>query len=160
MSRTLVAYFSATGTTARAAKTLAEVSGADVYEIRPAIAYTEADLNWSDKQSRSTRESTDANARPELADHDAPIASHDTILLGFPIWWYTAPAIIRSFLEAYDFSGKRIILFATSGGSGLGSTASQLGVICPGATVEDGRTLNGMHASEPSIKKWLGKLGL
>lgn len=120
MSKTLIAYFSASGTTAKAAKKLSEAIGADLYEIRPAVPYTEEDLNWMDKKSRSSIEMNDRSFRPELADHDADIAAYDKIFLGFPIWWYVAPTIINSFLESYDFSGKTIILFATSGGSRFG----------------------------------------
>ena len=126
MSKTLVAYFSASGVTARVAKNLAGAADADLYEIRPAVPYTSADLNWMDKSSRSSVEMKDKSSRPELADTDADIASYDRIFVGFPIWWYTAPTIINTFLESYDFSGKTIILFATSGGSGLGKTAKDL----------------------------------
>ena len=119
MSKTLTAYFSASGTTARTAKNLAQAAGADLYEIKPAVPYTQADLNWMDKKSRSSVEMNDRSFRPELADKDADIAAYDRILLGFPIWWYVAPTIINTFLESYDFTGKEIILFATSGGSGF-----------------------------------------
>ena len=119
MSKTLVAYFSAGGTTAKVAENLADVANADLYEIRPAVPYTQADLNWMDKKSRSSVEMNDKSSRPALADKDADISSYDKILLGFPIWWYVAPTIINSFLESYDFSGKKIVLFATSGGSGF-----------------------------------------
>ena len=115
MSKTLTAYFSASGTTARTAKNLAQAAGADLYEIKPAVPYTQADLNWMDKKSRSSVEMNDRSFRPELADKDADIAAYDRILLGFPIWWYVAPTIINTFLESYDFTGKEIILFATSG---------------------------------------------
>ena len=128
MSKTLVAYFSASGTTARVAKELAQAAGADLYEIRPAVPYTKADLNWMDKNSRSSVEMNDKSSRPALADRDADIAAYDTILLGFPIWWYVAPTIINSFLESYDFFGKKIVLFATSGGSGFGRTVAGLKV--------------------------------
>ena len=114
MSKTLVAYFSAEGTTRRVAENLAQAAGADLYEIRPAVPYTRADLNWMDKKSRSSVEMNDRSYRPELADKDADIASCDRIFLGFPIWWYVAPTIINTFLESYDFTGKTIILFATS----------------------------------------------
>ena len=115
MSKKLVAYFSASGTTARAAKDLAKAAGADLYEIKPAVPYTRADLNWQDKSSRSSVEMRDKSSRPALADTSANIAEYDTIFVGFPIWWYVAPTIINSFLEAYDFSDKKIVLFATSG---------------------------------------------
>ena len=131
MSKTLVAYFSASGVTKRTAENLAAAAEADLYEIRPAVPYTSADLNWMDKSSRSTIEMKDKSSRPELADTDADIDAYDRIFVGFPIWWYTAPAIIKTFLESYDFSGKTIILFATSGGSGLGKTAKDLEGSCP-----------------------------
>ena len=120
MSNKLVAYFSASGVTGSVAKKLAEAAGADIYEIRPRVPYTSADLNWNNAQSRSSIEMKDKSSRPELADKNANISGHDVIFLGFPIWWYVAPTIINTFLESYDFSGKTIILFATSGGSGFG----------------------------------------
>ncbi|HJA93538.1 MAG TPA: NAD(P)H-dependent oxidoreductase [Candidatus Eisenbergiella merdipullorum] len=153
MSKTLVAFFSASGTTKRVAEKLAAAAGGDLYEIRPAVPYTGADLDWQDKHSRSSVEMSDPSSRPKLADKDAGIADYDRIFLGFPIWWYTAPAIIRSFLESYDFTGKTIILFATSGGSGLGKTAGELAGICPGAKIVEGRLLNG-NPSEAALKQW------
>lgn len=153
MSKTLVAFFSASGTTKRVAEKLAAAAGGDLYEIRPAVPYTGADLDWQDKHSRSSVEMSDPSSRPQLADKDAGIADYDRIFLGFPIWWYTAPAIIRSFLESYDFTGKTIILFATSGGSGLGKTAGELAGICPGAKIIEGRLLNG-NPSEAALKQW------
>ena len=155
----LVAYFSATGTTAKAANALANVMGADLYEIKPAVPYTSADLNWTDKLSRSSVEMRDKNSRPALADTNAPVAAHDVIFLGFPVWWYVAPTIINSFLEAYDFSGKTIILFATSGGSGLGRSASGLQASAPGARILDGRLLNG-RLNDEELKTWLSGLNL
>lgn len=159
MSKTLVAYFSASGVTARAAKSLAGAAGADLYEIRPAIPYTSADLDWTNKKSRSSVEMNDLSFRPALADSDADIAGHDVILLGFPIWWYVAPTIINTFLERYDFSGKTIILFATSGGSGFGKAVSGLQGSAPGAVIKEGRILNGRQ-SEAELKKWLQELGV
>lgn len=159
MSKTLVAYFSASGVTARAAKSLAGAAGADLYEIRPAAPYTQADLDWTNKKSRSSVEMNDLSFRPALADSDADIAGHDVILLGFPIWWYVAPTIINTFLERYDFSGKTIILFATSGGSGFGKAVSGLQGSAPGAVIKEGRILNGRH-SEAELKKWLQELGV
>lgn len=153
MSKTLVAFFSASGTTKRVAEKLAAAAGGDLYEIRPAVPYTGADLDWQDKHSRSSVEMSDPSSRPQLVDKDAGIADYDRIFLGFPIWWYTAPAIIRSFLESYDFTGKTIILFATSGGSGLGKTAVELAGICPGAKIIEGRLLNG-NPSEAALKQW------
>ena len=155
----LVAYFSASGTTAKAAKALASAAKADLYEIKPTVPYTSADLNWMDKRSRSSVEMNDKHSRPALADSDAPIAGHDVIFLGFPIWWYTAPTIINTFLEAYDFTGKTIVLFATSGGSGLGSTAAALQDSAPGARIVSGRMLNG-RVSENELKAWVSGLKL
>lgn len=159
MSKTLVAYFSASGVTARAAKSLAGAAGADLYEIRPAAPYTQADLDWTNKKSRSSVEMNDLSFRPALADSDADIAGHDVILLGFPIWWYVAPTIINTFLERYDFSGKTIILFATSGGSGFGKAVSGLQGSAPGAVIKEGWILNGRQ-SEVELKKWLQELGV
>ena len=155
----LVAYFSASGTTAKAAKALANAVGADLYEIKPAAPYTGDDLNWMDKHSRSSVEMNDKQSRPALSDADAPIAGYDVIFLGFPIWWYTAPTIINTFLERYDFTGKTIVLFATSGGSGLGTTASDLQDSAPGARILDGRLLNGW-LSEGDLTAWVSGLKL
>ena len=155
----LVAYFSASGTTAKAAKVLAKAADADLYEIKPAIPYTRADLNWMEKGSRSSVEMNDKHSRPALADTDAPVAGYDVIFLGFPMWWYTAPTIINTFLESYDFSGKTIVLFATSGGSGLGKSAAGLRASAPGARIVDGRLLNGrLNADE--LKTWVSGLKL
>ena len=153
MSKRLVTYFSTNGVTRRAAEMLAEAAGADLYEVKPKIPYTAADLNWMDKKSRSSVEMNDPASRPALADTAADIGGYDVIFVGFPIWWYTAPAIIRTFLEAYDFSGKVVVPFATSGGSGLGKTAETLQEILPTATVKDGRVLNGKLNAE-ELKKW------
>lgn len=157
MSRKLVAYFSASGTTARVAKNLAAAAGADLYEIVPAKPYTKADLNWNDRNSRSSVEMNDRSFRPSLADKDADIAAYDTILLGFPIWWYVAPTIINSFLESYDFTDKEIVLFATSGGSGFGKTVQNLAPSCPGATIHEGKLFNG-NTSRDFLKKWVDTL--
>ena len=159
MKKTLVAYFSASGVTAKAAKTLAKAVSADLYEIRPAVAYTSADLNWNDKNSRSSVEMNDKRSRPALADRNAHVEDYDVIYLGFPIWWYVAPTIINTFLEQYDFSGKTIVLFATSGGSGLGRTAAGLQSSAPGAKILDGRLLNG-RLSEAELKTWAENLPL
>ena len=139
MSKKLVAYFSASGNTARLAKDLAKAAEADLYEIRPAVPYTSADLNWKNKQSRSSVEMSNHSSRPELADKSADIAAYDTIYVGFPVWWYIAPTIINSFLESYDFSGKKIILFATSGGSGFGKAVQNLKNSAPDAEIIEGR---------------------
>ena len=145
MSKKLVAYFSASGSTARLAKQLAEAAGADLYEISPAVPYTSADLNWQNKQSRSSVEMSDHSSRPEIADKNADIAAYDTIYVGFPVWWYIAPTIINSFLESYDFSGKKIILFATSGGSGFGKAVDNLKPSAPDAEIIEGKV-------NPSVK--------
>ncbi len=155
----LVAYFSATGTTAKAAKALANAVGGELYEIRPAVPYTSADLNWMDKNSRSSVEMKEAGSRPALADTDAPVAGHDVIFLGFPVWWYVAPTILNTFLEAYDFTGKTIVLFATSGSSGLGKSADGLRSSAPGAKIVDGRMLNG-SLNEAELKQWAEGLKL
>lgn len=155
----LVAYFSATGTTAKAAKALASAVGADLYEIKPAVPYSSADLNWMDKGSRSSVEMKDPHSRPALADTDAPVAGHDVIFLGFPVWWYVAPTILNTFLEAYDFTGKTIVLFATSGGSGLGKSAAGLQSSAPGAKIMDGRLLNG-RLNKSNLKSWVEGLKL
>ncbi len=160
MSKTLVAYFSASGTTAARAKLLAQAVGADLYQIRPAVPYTMEDLNWQDKQSRSSIEMSNKNSRPELADKDADISAYDTIFVGFPIWWYIAPTIINTFLESYDFSGKKIVLFATSGGSGFGETVNNLrGSVSESAVIREAFVLNGTQTVE-SITEWLRERGL
>ena len=159
MKHILVAYFSASGVTARAAGLLAGAVGADLYEIKPAVPYTRADLNWMDKQSRSSVEMQDKSSRPALADTDAPVAEHDVIFLGFPVWWYVAPTILNTFLEAYDFTGKTIVLFATSGGSGLGKSAEGLKGSAPGARILNGKMLNGRQ-SERELKAWVEGLNL
>lgn len=153
INRKLVAYFSASGVTAGAAKTLAEVMKADLYEIKPQVAYTEADLDWMDEKARSTVEMHDLSFRPAIADKHADIAAYDTIYLGFPIWWYIAPTIINTFLESYDFSGKKIILFATSGGSGFGKTVENLQQSCPGAVLTEGKIIPA-GASKEEFSAW------
>lgn len=155
----LVAYFSASGVTAKAAWKLAEAAGADLYEIKPEVPYTSADLNWMDKKSRSSMEMNDLSSRPAIADHLADMEKYDVIFVGFPIWWYVAPTIINTFLESYDFSRKTIIPFATSGGSGMGRTNEKLKTSCPGATLLQGKLLNG-SVSEDSLKKWVEDLSL
>ena len=157
MSKTLVAFFSASGTTKRIAEKLAAAAGSDLYEIKPAVSYTHEDLNWQDKNSRSSVEMNDPSSRPELADRNAHIEDYERIFLGFPIWWYTAPHIIRTFLESYDFTGKTIVLFATSGSSGIGKTGKELASSCPGAKIIEGRMLNG-NPSEAELKKWVESL--
>lgn len=156
MSKKLVAYFSASGTTAKVAKDLANAAGAELYEIKPAVPYSRADLNWQDKQSRSSVEMRDKSSRPELADTDANIAEYETIFIGFPIWWYIAPTIINTFLEAYDFSGRKIVLFATSGGSGFGKAVASLQPSAPKATIIEGEILND-NPSEAKLKAFADK---
>lgn len=158
MSKTLVAYFSASGVTGKVAQNLAEIISADLYEIKPAVPYTRADLNWNDSSARSTVEMRDKSSRPELADKNANIKDYDVIFIGFPIWWYVAPTIINTFLEAYDFTGKKIILFATSGGSGFGKTVANLKSSAPNAEIIEGKLLN--RASAGDLKRWVDSLGL
>ena len=142
MAKKLVAYFSASGTTKKTAELLAEAAGADLYEITPKVAYTKADLNWMDKKSRSSVEMNDKKFRPEIEDKDANIAEYDEIILGFPIWWYVAPTIVNTFLEKFDFSGKKVVLFATSGGSGFGNTVKELQPSAPNTEIVEGKILN------------------
>ncbi len=157
MSKTLVAFFSASGVTRQVAQKLAAAAQADLYEIKPAVPYTQADLNWRDKSSRSSVEMQNLAIRPQLADTDAKIEQYDRILLGYPIWWYMAPTIINTFLESYDFSGKSIILFATSGGSGFGKSVKELSPSSPNATIREGRMLNG-NPSEQELRQWVESL--
>ena len=161
MSKKLVAYFSASGVTAKVAKSLAEAAGADIYEIKPKVPYTQADLNWQDENSRSSIEmKKDKSSRPAIVADDAKIGDYDTIFVGFPIWWYIAPTIINTFLESYDFSGKKIILFATSGSSGFGNTANELkGSVSDTAVIKEGKLLNG-NPSVDELKKWVESLGV
>lgn len=144
----LVAYFSASGNTAALANKLAAAAGADICEIRPAVPYTKDDLNWMNKQSRSSVEMSDKSSRPEIADINVDIAKYDTVYIGFPVWWYIAPTIINTFLESADFSGKKIILFATSGGSGFGKAVENLKASAPGAIITEGR----VNPSDADIK--------
>lgn len=159
MSKRLVAYFSASGVTAKTAKALAEAAEADLYEIQPQIPYTQADLNWMDKKSRSTVEMNDPDSRPAISGSVPGMDQYDVIFLGFPIWWYTAPTIIKTFLESYDMAGKKIVLFATSGGSGLGDTARTLQKVCPKAEFKGGKLLNG-HQSRESLTSWIESLDI
>ncbi len=156
MSKKLVAYFSASGITRKVAEMIAEAADCDIYEITPKVAYTKADLNWMDKKSRSSVEMNDKKIRPELADNTIDISGYDEIILGFPIWWYVAPTIINTFLEAYDFAGKKIVLFATSGGSGFGNTVKELQPSAPNAQIVEGKLLN--CASKTEITDWVNTL--
>ena len=157
MAKTLVAYFSASGTTERVAKDLAAATGADLFEIEPAERYTSADLNWNDRKSRSSVEMNDESCRPAIAGEVEVMAGYDTVFVGFPVWWYVEPRIIDTFLEAYDFSGKTIVPFATSGGSGLGKAPQRMQQLAPGATVLSGRLLNG-RPSASELKNWADSL--
>ena len=154
MNKKLVAFFSASGSTAKLAKTLAAAAGAELYEIRPAVPYERRDLNWMDRKSRTTLEMQDPSCRPELADTDAPVEEADTNFLGFPIWWYREPSIIDSFLEAYDFAGKTVVPFCTSGGSDLGESQDRIEALAKGAKVLRGRRFSA-RASESELKKWI-----
>ena len=153
MSKKLVAFFSASGVTAQTARSLADAAGADLYEIKPAVPYTNADLDWMNKKSRSSIEMNDKASRPAIADTDAHVADYDVVFVGFPIWWYIAPTIINTFLKRYDFSGKKIVLFATSGGSGFGKTVSNLQPSAPNAKIIEGKLLNGRH-DKASLAAW------
>lgn len=159
MKKALVAYFSASGVTAQLARTLAAAVDGDLFEIVPAQPYTSADLNWMDSKSRSTIEMKDENCRPNIADRVRDMQRYDVVFVGFPIWWYEAPRIIQSFLEAYDLSSKTVVPFATSGGSGMGKSASILQKSCPSAKVIEGRRWNG-HASQDELRKWIETLQL
>lgn len=157
MSKKLVAYFSASGVTKNAAQRLAQAAGADLFEIRPAVPYTNADLDWTNKNSRSSVEMRDPASRPEIAERLDNMDAYDTVFVGFPIWWYVAPTIINTFLESYDFSGKTIIPFATSGGSGFGKTIEVLQPLCAKTTKwKPGKMLNGM--SDKALQDWIASL--
>jgi flavodoxin len=158
MKKTVVAYFSATGVTEKIARRLAGVIGADLIEITPEVPYTKADLNWMDKNSRSTIEMRDKASRPALASPGPALDGYDTVFVGVPIWWYVAPTIVNSYLEAHDLTGKTVIPFATSGGSGMGRTNELLAPSCKGARLLEGRLLN--RASEQSIKAWVETLDI
>ena len=154
MSKALVTYFSASGVTAKVAGRLAEAIGAELYEIKPETPYSHADLDWTNKKSRSTIEMQDVNARPALADHHAPVTDADVVYIGFPIWWYREPSIIDSFLDAYDFSGKTIVPFATSGGSSMGDTAKRMqSIVGSGAKVLPGRRFSS-NVDQAELKAW------
>lgn len=151
--KTLVAYFSATGTTEAVAKDLADVAGATLYEIKPEVKYTSADLDWRDKQSRSTLEMQDKNSRPAIVKDLEDAGSYDVIYIGFPVWWYTAPTIINTFIETYGFSGKTVILFATSGSSGIEGADKQFHAQYPDINWKAGKLLN--NASKEDLKAWV-----
>ncbi len=151
--KALVTYFSASGVTAALANRLAEAIEAPAYEIKPAAAYTKEDLNWMDKKSRSTLEMQDKSCRPALADMEAPVADADVIFVGYPVWWYREPSIIDSFLEAYDFSGKAVVLFATSGSSDIGKEAPERAARIAKAKVKGSKRFSA-NASGDELKVW------
>ena len=152
--KALVAYFSATGNTKKVAENLAKALNADIYEIKPAVPYTATDLNWRDKTSRSSVEMSNEASRPEMAENDISVKEYDVIYLGFPIWWGTAPHIVKTFLEKHDFSNKKIVLFATSGSSGMGNTAEDLKPsVATIAQIRPGKVLNG-NPSVEELKYW------
>ena len=157
MSKTLVAYFSASGTTARVAQTLASALGADLFAIEPVEPYTAADLNWNDSGSRTTQEKNDEGSRPEIVGTVSNLADYDTVFVGFPIWWYVEPRIIDTFLESGDFAGKTIVPFATSGGSGLGRAPKRMQTIAKGSKVLKGKVLNG-NPSAAALRSWAQSL--
>lgn len=155
MNKKLVAYFSASGVTKAVARRLAKAAGADLFEIKPKTPYTGADLNWTNKNSRSSVEANTPDCRPDIADTIANMDEYNTVFLGFPIWWYVAPKIINTFVESYDFSSKTVIPFATSGGSGMGKTCEVLKALCPNANWEKGKMLN--RISEKELENWLSQ---
>lgn len=157
MTKKLVAYFSATGTTKRIAQTLAEEAGADLFEIEPETPYTASDLDWNDRTSRSSREMSDRSSRPAVASRVEDMDAYDTVFVGFPIWWYVAPTIVNAFLEQYDFTGKKVIPFATSGGSGMGETNRRLAPSCPRASLLPGKRFS--STSRAAIRAWLSEIG-
>ena len=159
MSKNLVAYFSASGVTAKVAETLAEAIGADIFEIEPKVPYTEADLNWMDKKARSTIEMSDPASRPEIAAKRDNMKDYDTIFVGFPIWWYVAPTIINTFLESYDLTGKTIIPFATSGGSDIGKTNERLTPSCKGAKLLNGKVFK-HNVGHKELATWVDGLAI
>lgn len=160
MSRKLVAYFSASGVTAKVAELLADAAGADVYQIEPIVEYTQSDLNWMDKTSRSSVEMKNKKFRPAMVKRNLQVEDYDVVFLGFPIWWYVAPTIVNTFLESFDFAGKKIILFATSGGSGFGKTVEELKVsVTDDTQIIEGKLLNGKQTLE-SVSKWISSLKL
>ena len=153
MSKTLVAYFSASGVTAKVAKKLATAIGADLFEIQPEKLYTDDDLNWQNSRSRSSVEMNDRSCRPAIASSVENMAQYDCIFVGFPVWWYREPSIIDTFMEAYDFSGKKVVPFCTSGGSGLGDSAQNMQKLAAGATVVNGKRFS-PGVSEGELKSW------
>lgn len=154
--KVLVAYFSASGVTAKVADRLSKATGADLFEIKPAEPYTSADLDWTNKKSRSSVEMADKSSRPAIANKVADMSKYDVIFVGFPIWWYREPSIIDTFMESYDFSGKQVVPFATSGGSGMGDSGSIMQKLAPKATVDSGKRFSS-GVSENDLKSWAAK---
>ena len=159
MKKILVAYFSASGETKKLAKTIAGVTGGDLFEIAPQVPYTAADLDWMDAGSRSTLEMKDEKSRPAMAGQVQDMGQYETVFVGFPIWWYQAPRIIETFLESYDFTGKKVVPFATSGGSGLGKTEDILKAVCPAAQWLPGKRLRSGE-SAGAVQGWVDKLDI
>ena len=155
MKNAMVAYFSASGVTAKVARRLAKAIDADLFEIRPETPYTRADLNWMDKKSRSTLEMNDPSCRPAMAQVP-DVSAYDVIFVGFPIWWYREPSIIDSFMESADFTGKTVVPFCTSGGSGIGDSAQNMQALAKGAVVKKGRRFSAL-ALAGELKKWAGQ---
>lgn len=153
--KTLVAYFSASGITKAVAEQLADVAGADLHEIQPAQPYSSADLDWTNKQSRSSLEMNDKNSRPEITGKISNMADYDVVYVGFPIWWYTCPTIINTFMESYDFSGKTVIPFATSGGSTITKACEDLKAAYPDVNWKEGKLLN--RATRQELEAWVKK---
>ena len=159
MKKILVAYFSASGETKKLAKTIAGVTGGDLFEIAPQVPYTAADLDWMDAGSRSTVEMKDKKSRPAIAGQVQDMGQYETVFVGFPIWWYQAPRIIETFLESYDFTGKKVVPFATSGGSGLGKTEDILKAVCPASQWLPGKRLRSGE-SAGAVQGWVDKLDI
>ena len=159
MSKVLVTYFSASGVTAGAAETLARAAGADLYEIRPAQAYTKEDLDWNNKQSRSSLEMTDETSRPDMADNDSHAGGYDVVFIGFPIWWGVAPRVVNTFIESNDLTGKKIVIFATSGGSGIDYAINDMKKRYPQLAIAGGRLLS-RKDTDAEMRNWVEELGL
>ena len=155
--KTLITYFSATGTTRSVAEFIADTLNADIFEIEPKITYTDADLDWRNNNSRSSLEMHDLSYRPEIAKNCQNIDDYDTVFVGFPIWWYIAPTIINTFLESCDLTGKTVVPFATSGGSSFGKTVENLKNSCKGAKITEGKLLNGKLNKE-DILSWVNNI--
>lgn len=159
MSKKLVAYFSASGITESVARNLSQTAGADLYRIQPEVPYTSADLDWMNKKSRSSIEMNDPASHPAIAAEDLDISSYDVVFLGFPVWWYMAPTIINTFLETYDFSGKTVIPFATSGSSGIENCEKKLQQQYPSINWKSGKLLNG-HPGQDVLDSWVKSLNV